>query len=389
MARQVYIIGDPDRGPQGTVISWATILDDNTKEQALKLAQHPIVYGHVALMPDAHLGIGATVGSVIRTRGGIIPAAVGVDIGCGMVAVETSLSRGDLRGSESRLIQRLREGIPSGVGKSHDSDNPAFASFEAVQPMSPRARALNVNPAAQLGTLGSGNHFAEFSVDEWGRVWAVVHSGSRGIGNQLAQLHIKVARELTDFGDASWLPEDTLEFDNYIRDMLWAQDYATANRERMMYVMLDALQEAGGDDIYGERETLNVNCHHNYSELTDGAWLTRKGAIDANVGVFGVIPGSMGTATYIVQGLGCADAYNSAPHGAGRLRSRGDSRRTLDVDEFKAQMGGRTWQDRDAQALLDEAPEAYKDIDVVMADAEELVEVVTKLEAFVCYKGVK
>lgn len=395
---------------RGQVRSYASILERNTLDQALMLSRHPLLELPVALMPDAHLGIGATVGSVLVTTGGLIPAAVGVDIGCGVIAAKTSLTMDGMSHAARRgLSGYLREFLPSGKGRG-GGDSGAFERFAKggtvrgelpASPMSERALKLRETASSQFGTLGSGNHFAEYASDETGRVWALVHSGSRGVGNQLAQHHIAVAKgyakdhnlPLEDM-DLAYLVEGTPEFHAYWRDMQWAQAYALAQRDRMMQTMLDGLRTMV-TDAFDVQEY--VNCHHNYSDffyewLGEGPiqFISRKGAIDASAGVMGVIPGSMGAATHIVKGRGNPQAYRSSPHGAGRVLSRGGAKRTLDLDEFKLQMEERgvVWQDRDAQALLDEAPGAYKPIEVVMKDAATLVETVAVLKQFVNFKGV-
>lgn len=390
MTMQEYVtkVGDHE----GTVLSWASIIEDKTREQAEMISRSQIVDGHVALMPDAHFGFGACVGSAIVTKSGILPSAVGVDIGCGMIAVETSVLREEIDTKMARtMIGSIRKLIPAGVGQGHEGTTVDWDRFHSVHGDAPGADELILKRVGrQFGTLGSGNHFAEFSEDRRGFVWAIVHSGSRGSGNMLANKHIKVAKEFVEregieveHRDLSYLVEGTPEFDAYIADMLWAQVYAYEQRASMMNRMLEILGEQVSFDA-GRR----INCHHNYSEQMDGKWLSRKGAIAADTADFGVIPGSMGAATYIVQGKGNPDSYSTAPHGAGRMMARGQARRELDIDEFKSQMGDRTWLDRDAEALLDEAPNAYKPIDQVMADAEPLVETVEVLRQFVNYKGV-
>ncbi len=385
-------------GREGTVLSWASLLEDNTREQAEMISRSPVVDGHVALMPDAHLGMGACVGSAIKTRGGILPSAVGVDIGCGMRAVHTNLPAGSLaKAARGRILGRFRDWIPAGVGKSHEPESPldrtrqAWQRFEQEFGLAPSGdKRIHARSGTQFGTLGSGNHFAEVSSDENGSVWLVVHSGSRGPGNMLAQKHINAAKEWgkangqkPENPDLYPLIEGTDEFDAYIADMLWAQSFALWQRRAMMDRMLEAVAEEAEYAILDD-----IDCHHNYSEKhSDGSWLSRKGAIDASEGVKGVIPGSMGARSYIVSGRGNSDSYNTAPHGAGRLKSRGAARRELDIDEFKEQMGDRVWQDRDAKNLIDEAPDAYKPIDVVMADASDLVEAMYELTQFVNFKG--
>ncbi|MDA1298440.1 MAG: RtcB family protein [Chloroflexi bacterium] len=321
----------------------------------------------------------------------MLPSAVGVDIGCGMIAVETSVRRESISVKTARkMLGRIRELVPAGVGQGHEGTTTDWQRFHAEHGDAPGAGERILERAGrQFGTLGSGNHFAEFSEDRQGFVWAIVHSGSRGPGNMLAQHHIGQAKEFVarqgievEHRDLSYLIEGAPEFDAYIADMLWAQVYAYEQRASMMSRMLEILDEQVTFD-----EGRRINCHHNYSEQKDGAWLSRKGAIAAGVDDWGVIPGSMGAATYIVRGKANPDSYSNAPHGAGRLMGRGVARRQLSLDEFKAQMGDRAWLDRDAKELLDEAPGAYKPIEQVMKDAETLVETIEILSQFVNYKG--
>ena len=387
------------------VRSWASILEAETLQQALMTARCDAMAGPLALMPDAHLGAGSTVGSVLLTQG-IIPAAVGVDIGCGVTAVKTNLRREDIDDSMAkRILGRIRQTIPSGVGRGRSRKNdagqeriaaaqefvdwrgwPAFLADDGSGSSSGGGgRAL-----AQFGTLGSGNHFAEVSEDRDGVVWVLVHSGSRGIGNRIAQRHIAIARSLgtaVEHPDLSYLTPGTTELAAYVSDMLWAQDYAHHQRGAMVEALFDAVAEnVASNEQVAKVEV--VNCHHNYSEEVDsGVWLSRKGAIDAAYGSMGVVPGSMGAATYVVSGKGNQDSYNSAPHGAGRMLSRGAAKRQLDLGEFRSQMADRLWDDRNAAALLDEAPLAYKPIETVMEDSKDLVETVTVLSAFINYKG--
>ena len=388
-------------GAIGTVKSFASLLEPNTQRQAEMSSRHPLIGGaglHLALMPDAHLGSGATVGSVIPTKGGIIPSAIGVDIGCGMRAIQTDLFHSILTEDKRRqLLGLFRDRVPSGVGKGHAETNVEWHKWYKANGNPPgvdrkRQQELIPRAMAQFGSLGSGNHFAEVSQDQLGYVWLIVHSGSRGVGNQLAQDHIKAAKQYTakigyqpEDIDLSYLEEGTDEFDRYIADMLWAQSYALWQRKAMMNIMLDCLQ-----DLTKYQVVDKIDCHHNYSEkLPNGLWLSRKGAINAEPGVRGIIPGSMGDLSFIVSGKGNPDAYNTAPHGAGRLHSRGSAKRNLDMDEFKMLMEGKVWQDRQADQLLDEAPLAYKPIEVVMKDAEPLVDIEYQLSQFVNYKGVK
>lgn len=379
----------------GVVLSWASMLEDNTREQAERTSRSSRVAGHVALMPDAHLGMGATVGSVIRTNNSIIPAAVGVDIGCGMIAVRTDLERCKL-GIEQcrRILGLIRDTVPSGFGKGNAQVQPEARAFVEAHGWAEGVIGqpeLQQRALAQFCSLGDGNHFAEVAEDRDGYAWAIVHSGSRGVGNVLAVHHTRVAKdfcEANDFPledqDLAFLIGGTPEFDAYIGDMLWAQEYAFWQRDAIMTRVLAAVEaEAAFSEI--ER----INCHHNYAEeIGPDNWLTRKGAIDAHEGKRGIIPGSMGDATYIVSGLGNAEAYWSSPHGAGRVLSRGAARRELDIGEFRARMEGKVWQDRNADDLIDEAPASYKPIETVMQDAATLVAPAAILTQFINYKGI-
>ncbi len=329
----------------GNVLAWGSDLEDATIEQAAKASRLPFVAGYVALMPDAHVGLGATVGSVIPTNGAIIPAAVGVDIGCGMIAAETDLTARQLPDDFERFLSRIELAVPAGLGKDHSSAREKRSGARARRvPAFSGATDLTSRQltkiANQFGTLGSGNHFVEVCLDEVDRVWVVLHSGSRGIGNQLANQHIEAAKGLMKSSlvtledpDLAYLTEGTQEFQAYIADMLWAQEYAEANREAMMDAVLSELWDVVGNARSSwapGREVRRINCHRNYTEreLHDGreVWLTRKGAIRARRGDHGVIPGSMGSSSYIVRGLGNAASYQSCSHGAGRRMSRSRAR---------------------------------------------------------------
>jgi tRNA-splicing ligase RtcB len=383
------------------LFSWASILDENARAQAVTTSTMPFIYPHLALMPDAHLGLGATVGSVIPTLGAVIPAAVGVDIGCGMIAVKTQFVRGDLTGNPKGLTE-LREQIERAVPLSAGGANnkivetaaPRVAELEAL------AEDAGFDPAQsakrwreQLGTLGSGNHFIEVSVDETDAVWLFLHSGSRGVGNRIAGRHIKVAQalmkrywiDLPD-SDLAYLVEGTEEFDRYIAELRWAQHYALLNREEMMDRVVRQVSEWMGAPV-DERE--RINCHHNFTEkerhFGKDVWVSRKGAIIATDGAAGLIPGSMGTASYVVEGLGNPLALNSSPHGAGREFSRSAARRTFTHEQLREAMTGIEF--RDTDAFIDEIPQAYKPIDRVMQDARDLVRIRHTLRQLVNVKG--
>jgi tRNA-splicing ligase RtcB len=377
------------------LISWASEIDDQTVRQAEKAARLPIVEGHVALMPDAHVGMGATVGSVIPTKNAVMPAAVGVDIGCGMVATELDVTEDQLPDTLEPLLRRIEQVIPAGVGQGHDHvARNAERWLAENRPASDLGADRSLKAAKQFGTLGSGNHFFELCVDERTRVWVVLHSGSRGIGNQLAQAHIAKARRLAkdlelrlEDPDLAYFVEGTPEFQAYIGDMLWAQDYARANRAQMMD---NAMREVFAFLGFG-RETQRINCHHNFTqrEVHNGVevWITRKGAIKAATGDLGVIPGSMGTRSYIVRGKGNQASWTSCSHGAGRRHSRTQAKKLFTTADLADQMEGKVWLAARAEALVDEIPAAYKDIDQVMADQSDLVEVVHTLHQVLNYKG--
>jgi tRNA-splicing ligase RtcB len=381
----------------GRLLNWASILEPTTREQAVRTAAMPFVYPHLALMPDAHLGKGATVGSVIPTEGAIIPAAVGVDIGCGMMAVRTQFGADDLAGRPLDVLHgQISRSIPlSAGGRNSHVRATAAARVEELRAMAGVEQADQAvgHWPQQLGSLGSGNHFIEVSLDEADRVWLFLHSGSRGVGNKLAQRHIKRAQELCRQRfirladpDLAYLVEGDPEFDAYIEALRWAQRFAFLNREEMM----DRVAEQVGRFLHADVERLEtVNCHHNYTErerhLGREVWLTRKGAISAQRGQLGLIPGSMGTASYVVAGLGSVPALMSAPHGAGRNHSRNAARRLFTRSDLDARMTGIAWGHSDA--FLDEHPDAYKPIDQVMADAADLVEVRHTLRQVVNVKG--
>lgn len=372
-------------------MSWASDIDERTMTQAQQIAAMPFVTGHLALMPDAHLGMGATIGSVIPTKGAIIPSAVGVDIGCGMIAAELPFTSDALPDSLGGLHAAISRSVPAGVGRGHDTPRPVPAcQFDLTDKEQKAAR-------SQMGSLGSGNHFVEVCLDERDVVWVVLHSGSRGVGNQLAVRHIENAKglmkdyfiELAD-PDLAYLVEGTAPFDEYIEAMLWAQDWALLNRQVMMDATLWDMRAIVPS--WDGTPLRTINCHHNFTEREHhhgkNVWLTRKGAIRARTGDLGVIPGSMGTRSYIVEGLGNPASYQSCSHGAGRRMSRGAARKNLDLDTLRSQMAGKTWNDRDAEALLDEDPRAYKDVDQVMADQVDLVRSLHTLSQILNYKGV-
>jgi tRNA-splicing ligase RtcB len=377
--------------------NWASILEENTLAQALTASEMPFIYPHLALMPDAHLGKGATVGSVIPTLGAIIPAAVGVDIGCGMIAVKTQFTMADLTGKNlAALRHSIERSIPLSAGNANrrltETAKVRVAELESAAPRS-YDNITKRDWRLQLGSLGSGNHFIEVSLDEEDNVWLFLHSGSRGIGNQLAMRHIKAAQQYTAKNsitvpdrDLAYLDEGTPEFDAYIADLIWAQKFALANREEMMDRVIEDFQHWYGEPI---QELERINCHHNFTQRENhfgkDVWLSRKGAILASEGTLGLVPGSMGTASYVVAGKGNKLALSSSPHGAGRNYSRSAARKKFSQEQLREAMKGIEY--RDTDAFIDEIPQAYKDIDIVMRDAADLVEVQHTLRQILNIKG--
>jgi tRNA-splicing ligase RtcB len=380
------------------LFSWASLIEAETLGQAEKAARLPFIYPHIALMPDAHLGKGATVGSVIPTLNAIVPAAVGVDIGCGMAAVRTQYHRDELGADLAKLRVAIERAVPLSAGVYNTAVSAtAAARLERLTATAEKAgfdpKRYAGNWELQLGSLGSGNHFLEVSADETGAVWLFLHSGSRGVGNKIASHHIRVAQEAmkrwwitVPDPDLAYLPEGTDEFLHYLRELRWAQDFALANREEMMDRMIACFAEFVGGPV---EELERVQCHHNYTEqethFGKTVWLSRKGAINAEKGRLGLIPGSMGDASYVVVGKGNPVALNSSPHGAGRAWSRSKARKMFTREQLREAMRGIEY--RDTDAFLDEIPQAYKPIDVVMEDAADLVEVRHTLRQFVNVKG--
>jgi tRNA-splicing ligase RtcB (3'-phosphate/5'-hydroxy nucleic acid ligase) len=380
------------------LINWASILDDKTREQAVATAQLPFIYPHLALMPDAHLGKGATVGSVIPTLGAIIPAAVGVDIGCGMIAVRTQYSLKELPRDRRPLREDIERAIPLSAG--HNNRKVAATAAPRVAELRKRADKAGFDPGRymgnwdlQLGSLGSGNHFIEVCVDENDGVWLFLHSGSRGIGNKIAQHHIAVAQGVASDKhltlpdrDLAYLEEGTPQFTRYMEELRWAQHFALLNREEMMDRVITQFGKWVGGAV---RELERINCHHNFTQQEThygkSVWVSRKGAIRAEAGDPGLIPGSMGTASYVVEGLGNPVSLNSSPHGAGREYSRKAARKAFSLAQLKEAMHGIEF--RVTDAFIDEIPAAYKPIDQVMRDAADLVKVRHRLRQLINVKG--
>jgi tRNA-splicing ligase RtcB len=380
-------------------MNWASILEDNTRAQVQMTSEMPFIHPHVALMPDAHLGKGCAVGAVLPTLGAIMPAAVGVDIGCGMIAVRTQYEGRWLPADRKPLREAIERAVPLSAGV-YNTMITRDHTLDRIKDLEVRAESAHFDPADyaanwrfQLGTLGSGNHFIEVSLDEDDRVWLFLHSGSRGVGNKIATSHIKVAQRqcakrwiaLPD-PDLAYLVEGEPEFWAYIRELRWAQHFALLNREEMMDRVAACFEDwVSGPIVESER----INCHHNYTEqekhFGKTVWLSRKGAIDASLGTPGLIPGSMGTRSYVVEGKGNLLALNSSPHGAGREYGRRHAQRTFTYEQLVESMEGIEWSG--SEEFIDEIPGAYKDIDVVMNDAKDLVEVRHTLRQIVNVKG--
>ncbi|OLC75100.1 MAG: RNA-splicing ligase RtcB [Acidobacteria bacterium 13_1_40CM_4_65_8] len=357
------------------------------------------IFKHVAVMPDCHFGRGATVGTVLATQGAIIPAAVGVDIGCGMVAVKTPLGRGDVA-DPARIRQEIERRIPMSAG--HNNKTLSETAADRVAHLEAIAKkdyeSIDRSWKLALGTLGGGNHFIELATDESGTVWLTLHSGSRGVGNKIGNLHIKKAQQhaatknisLPD-RDLAYLTEHTPEFDDYVADLRWAQEFARLNREEMMDRVMMVVSHAiyGTPDRTRELEVQRINCHHNFSQVEthfgQQVWITRKGAIQAKRDMWAMIPGSMGTRSYIVTGLENPMAFHSAPHGAGRRYSRTAARKLFTMNDLETAMTGIEF--RHSHVLLDEIPSAYKDIDEVIENAKSLIEVKHTLRQFINIKG--
>ena len=383
-------------------------VEDDAKRQLANTAKLPFIFKHIAAMPDVHLGRGSTIGSVIPTRGAIIPAAVGVDIGCGMIAAKTTLVASDLPDDLGPLRAAIERAIPHGMtppkrGRDKGSwEAPpaavdvAWASladdFARLCEKTPRLK--NTNNYRHLGTLGTGNHFVEVCLDEADAVWFMLHSGSRGVGNAIGSHFIALAKEdmrawfvnLPD-DDLAYFPEGTAHFADYVEAVDWAQRFARLNREVMMTSLVAAARKVITKPF--ETHVEAVNCHHNYVErehhFGENVLVTRKGAVSARAGEMGIIPGSMGARSYIVRGKGHAESFCSCSHGAGRTMSRNEAKRRFTVeDHVRATAGVECRKDA---GVIDEIPMAYKDIDAVMHAQRDLVEVVHTLKQVVCVKG--
>jgi len=382
-------------------LPWDTI-EPEAQQQILNTAKMPFVFKHVAVMPDCHYGKGATIGTVLATQGAIIPAAVGVDIGCGMIAVRTPLKRSDIPD-----LAKVRTGIEQRIPMSAGRNNPKLTATaaERVRTLERLAKDTKATPdqydknwKLAVGTLGGGNHFIELAEDGDGTVWLTLHSGSRGVGNKIGTHYIRVAQELCKKlrvqlpdRDLAYLPDDHPAFNAYMRDLSWAQQFALHNRNEMMDRVLSVVSDAvyGEDGHQSEIEVHRINSHHNFTQqerhFGKDVWVTRKGAIEARTTNWAMIPGSMGTRSYIVVGKEHPMSFHSAPHGAGRRYSRTKARALFKMDDLRQAMEGIEY--RHSKELLDEIPGAYKDIDQVMENAKELVEIKYVLKQFINVKG--
>ena len=384
-------------------------VEDAAKQQLLNVAQLPFIYKWIAAMPDVHWGMGATVGSVIPTKKAIIPAAVGVDIGCGMMAVRTTLDASQLPDDLKAIRSAIERAVPHGrTDNGGRNDRGAWRTepqrqLEVWAELKPRYDAIvqkhpklgRGNDLSHLGTLGTGNHFIEVCLDEESRVWFMLHSGSRGVGNRIGQYFIELAKQdmrkqHIDLPDANlaYLPYGTKHFDDYVEAVQWAQDFAMWNRRLMMESVVNAVRNSGAVPPFEATEEV-VNCHHNYVAIEqhygEDIFVTRKGAVRAREGDLGIIPGSMGAKSFIVRGKGNPESFNSCSHGAGRTMSRTEAKRRFTVDDHvKATAGVECRKDA---AVIDETPAAYKPIEAVMQAQSDLVDVVHTLRQVVCVKG--
>ena len=405
---QNYSIEQPAGGVPVKMWTRGVPVEDEAKKQLFNTARLPIVFKHIAAMPDVHLGIGATVGSVVPTRKAIIPAAVGVDIGCGMMACKTTLTAADLPDKLGPLRAAIERAVPHGMtprkmGRDQGSwENPpslvdaAWATladeFDALCELHPRF--AKTNNRKQLGTLGTGNHFIEVCLDEEGAVWFMLHSGSRGVGNAIGTHFIELAKKDAEANqrnlpdrDLAYFEEGAQYFDDYVRGVGWAQNFARLNREVMMQNLIATVKKVITKPFESHIEA--VNCHHNYVQqerhFGEDVFITRKGAVSAKRGELGIIPGSMGAKSYIVRGLGNPESFESCSHGAGRVMSRTKAKKRFTVDDqIRATEGVECRKDAN---VIDEIPMAYKDIDAVMEAQKDLVEVVHTLKQVVCVKG--
>jgi len=400
-----------DTGTRVPIKAWTrgVPVEQEAVAQLRNIAALPFVHGWIAAMPDVHLGIGATVGSVIPTEGAVVPAAVGVDIGCGMMAVRTSLRASDLPDDLSRIRAKIEAAVPhgrthrGGAGDRGAWNDPPKTHAAAWAKLAPRfARIAEKHPKVQrgatveqIGTLGSGNHFIELCLDEEAAVWVMLHSGSRGVGNRIGSYFIELAKEdlrqklsaLPD-ADLAWFAEGSAHFDDYVEAVWWAQDYARVNRELMMDAVLGALRGAGQLPAFTATAEV-IDCHHNYVAREEHfgrpLLITRKGAVRAGAGEMGIVPGSMGARSYIVRGKGNPESFLSCSHGAGRKMSRTEARRRFTLAQHA--LATADVECRKDEGVLDETPGAYKPIESVMRAQRDLVDIVHELRQVVCVKG--
>jgi tRNA-splicing ligase RtcB len=408
MAEQSFEYMAVDGGAPVKMWTRGVSVEPEAREQLSRAARMPFIFKHVAVMPDVHVGIGATVGSVIPTRGAVIPAAVGVDIGCGMMAARTSLHAADLPDSLEGVRSAIEQAVPHGrdVGRgkrdkgSWGDPPPEIAAawatlaerFKRITDKYPRLK--NTNNLVHLGTLGTGNHFIELCLDETDQVWIMLHSGSRGVGNAIGSFFIELAKQdmrkwfinLPD-QNLAYFSEGTDHFDDYVEAVGWAQDFAALNRRMMMVSVIRSIRTIIAKPFEAELEA--INCHHNYvskeNHFGENVLVTRKGAVRAAKGVMGIIPGSMGAKSFIIRGRGNAESFDSCSHGAGRLMSRTEAKKTFTLDDHILATEG--VECRKDAGVIDETPAAYKPIEAVMAAQADLVEIVHTLKQVVCVKG--
>jgi len=383
-------------GAKADVLSWVTHgLTSDEEDMLRNVSRLPCLYKHVALMPDAHLGKGSMVGSVIATKDAVIPATVGVDIGCGMMAVKTPFKSGILDRKMAEFRHEIERAIPVGFNAHKDATDESghWKAWEVFDELHPKVQDRKGKAMKQLGTLGGGNHFIEVCLDTDDNVWLMLHSGSRNIGKELAERHIATAKSLHDLNtlpsaDLAYFVQGTPEFQAYWHDLDWAQSYAMKNREIMMDRLLRSFNRMFNDQQSFDPE-ITVNCHHNYvaveEHFGDEVYVTRKGAINAESGRFGIIPGSMGAKSFIIRGLGNPQSFNSCSHGAGRKMSSTKAKSKFSIEDLKEQTAG--VECRKDSGIVDEIPGAYKDIEKVMQAQSDLVEVVAELKQVICVKG--
>lgn len=370
-------------------------IEEEAIQQLKNLSEMPFIYQHIAVMPDAHWGRGSTVGTVIATEGAIIPAAVGVDIGCGMCACRLNFKVDALGDNLDKLRSSIERSVPVGFESNRDLSKRMWSSIKSVLP---DGTPVSEKTFLQLGTLGGGNHFIEICKDTEDYAWIVLHSGSRNIGKTLAEQHIDKARDLMKEyfislpdPDLAYLVQNTEPFKHYIADLLWCQDYAKQNRNEMMLRVLKdvSFHVYGEERRYDHLVSERVDCHHNFTQKENhydkNIWVTRKGAVSAREGQMGIIPGSMGTKSYIVRGKGNMESFCSCSHGAGRSMSRNQARKRFTLEDHLTATAG--VECRKDESVIDETPMPYKDIDMVMAAQSDLVEIVYTLKQLLCVKG--